>query len=120
MAKRTVPKPKVKDVLVVFLNPAGVPEPGAQVPEGTPTRENQPWYVYFASLGVILKAVNRKDEDICGYWDAQEAGAWASSMYGQIVADPEYLAELRNQPALMPAVWDGYKMMSRRITVPIP
>lgn len=115
--KKAVPKPKVKDVLVVFLNPAGVAE--GEVPEGTPTRENQPWFVYFASLGIVLQAVHRDGSAITGYWDAAEAGAWASSMYGQIVADPEYLAECRNNPVTIPAVWDGYKLMSRRIPVPI-
>lgn len=116
---KSKPKPKVKNVLVVFLNPAGVPEAGTSVPEGVPTRDNQPWFVYFTSLGITLMARNRKDEPITGYWDVQEAGAWAASMYQQIIADPEYLAECRANPAVLPAVWDGYKMMSRPITVPI-
>jgi hypothetical protein len=116
--KKSVPKPKVKDVLVVFINPAGVQE-GEAVPEGTPTRDNQPWYVFFASLGITLLATHRDGSAITGYWDAQEAGAWAGSMYSQIVADPEYLSECRNNPVTIPAIWDGYKMMSRRIPVPI-
>lgn len=119
MPNKKVPKPKVKDVLAVFLNPAGVPDSETAVPAGVPTRDNQPWFVVFCSLGIILQARDRKDQPICGYWDAQEAGAWAASMYSQIVADPEYLAHLRTNPETMPAVWDGYKMMSRRITVPI-
>jgi hypothetical protein len=117
--KKSVPKPKIKDVLVVFINPAGVPADGEAVPEGTPTRDNQPWFVYFTSLGVTLKAVHRDGSAITGYWDTQDAGAWAQSMYSQIVADPEYLAQCRETPDTMPAVWDGYKMMSRRIPVPI-
>jgi len=115
---KKVPKPKVKNVLVVFINPAGVQQDGS-VPEGMPTRETQAWFVYFASLGVILQAVNRNNEPIMGYWDIADAGAWASSMYAQLVADPEYQAECRNNPATLPAVWDGYKMMSRSIPVPI-
>jgi hypothetical protein len=117
MAKK-VPKPKIKNVLVVFINPAPVVDVGEAVPEGEPTRDTQPWFVYFASLGITLVAKDRKDLPICGYWDAGDAGAWASSMYSQIIADPELVSGLRVEGDVIPFVRDGYKMMSRQIAVP--
>lgn len=110
--------PKIKKVLVILANPAGVQQDGENK-EGAPSRENQPWFVFLPSLGVSLVAVDRHGAQIKGYWELDEAKAWAGSVYSQLANDPELLAETRDRPAIMPAVWDGYKLMSTMLSVPI-
>lgn len=102
-------------VLVIFFNTSPVLE---DAPDGVPTRENTPWYIFFPSLGVCLQAMHPNGQPITGYWDASEAGSHAASLYQQISADPNLLTELRTNPDLAPTVLDGYKMMSRTISVP--
>ncbi len=117
-AKLAPPRPKMESVHVLFLNPAPVTRDSDGPDKPPADRETTPWFVSIPILGVAMMATNQ-DGPICGYWPDAEAKLWAITMYLHLKANPDRLHEIQMAPEWANQIPDGYKLMTRVISIPV-
>lgn len=114
---KKVPMPKTQDALVFVYNPAPVLDP-EEKDKDQPNRENTAWYISIPSLGICVRAEDPDTgEPIVSYWNLNDALLYASNLYYMLLANPEYLADLRTRPEWSPPV-RNQKVMWGTIRVP--